>query len=231
MAVITSRESAALQEFIRLAQLSIGDALGTVPPHTVPRLFRTLSGAVPEPLTPIGERIVRDVFIQVVWRLEGMLGADSDTRGLSRRLAELSNSPLDRLRLDFTEYLWDLEERLAKSVAPQTTSDARISRAIAFINENYARKSLALADVADSVRVSRWHLDRLFRRHTGRCFIAHLHEARLTAARALLADGLLSMKEIAFTVGYSSATSFDRHFKQHFGSSPTVWRRQNSSGY
>jgi AraC-like DNA-binding protein len=78
--------------------------------------------------------------------------------------------------------------------------------------------------VASTVRLSKWHLDRLLRRATGRCFVAHLNEARLCAACSLLPTDSLSAKEVAAKVGYGSLTAMDRQFKRSFASTPTKWR-------
>jgi AraC family mar-sox-rob regulon transcriptional activator len=99
-----------------------------------------------------------------------------------------------------------------------------------YIERRSSSAALTLADVASEVGLSRWHVDRLLRRHTGRCFKAHVREARLNSAGGLLLTTVLSVKEIATRVGYSHATDLNRQFKRAFSSTPTEWRRERRPG-
>ena len=47
----------------------------------------------------------------------------------------------------------------------------------------------------------------------------------LAAAARLLSDATLSVKAIAFDLGYVSLTTFERDFKRVFGVTPTDWRQ------
>jgi AraC-like DNA-binding protein len=97
--------------------------------------------------------------------------------------------------------------------------------ALKYILENSAHSDMRLFDVARHVRLSRGHIDRLLVRYTGAGFTKHLRDARLTHARTLLLNTEMSVKEIAFAVGYKYANELNRHFRMVFGSTPTSWRR------
>jgi AraC-like DNA-binding protein len=107
-------------------------------------------------------------------------------------------------------------------------SAAKAWVALDYIHGHHADSLLTLGCVADAVRLSKWHLARLLRQHTGRCFLAHLHDARLRAAKSLLVDPTLTVKEVARAVGYSSAGALDRQFRRHLAITPSEWRSRQS---
>jgi AraC-like DNA-binding protein len=74
------------------------------------------------------------------------------------------------------------------------------------------------------VALSDCRLTQLLKAVTGRSFGAHLHHRRIAAARTLLTDSALSIKEVASRVGYQSTTQLDRHFKRITHSLPSAYR-------
>lgn len=119
-------------------------------------------------------------------------------------------------------------EPCSKQAVPTSCGDSRINRALDYIRTHSTRPSLALADVSDFVRMSRWHLSRLFTRHLGMGFRDLVRELRMQKATALLGNSLLSVKEIAAQLGFAHSTEFDRQFKQSFGLTPTEWRAKQT---
>jgi two-component system response regulator YesN len=75
------------------------------------------------------------------------------------------------------------------------------------------------------VGLSRWHLERLTKRQTGASLRQHVVSARLDRAIDLLKHGPLSIKELAFRVGYGNANAFSRDFRRSYGASPRAWLR------
>ncbi len=108
------------------------------------------------------------------------------------------------------------------------SSDSRLDRALAYIRTHCPRSTLSLSDVADFVRMSRWHFSRLLRRHVGMSFRDLVRALRMERAVALLDADVLTIKEIAGELGFAHATEFDRQFKQTFGVTPTTWRARRS---
>jgi transcriptional regulator GlxA family with amidase domain len=60
-------------------------------------------------------------------------------------------------------------------------------------------------------------------------FTAHVRSTRVAAAQQLLQATTLSVKEIAFRVGFTSISRFDHDFKLLCGVPPTVYRRTAAS--
>jgi AraC-like DNA-binding protein len=81
--------------------------------------------------------------------------------------------------------------------------------------------------VASRLHVTHWHLARVLRRTTGHSFLQHLHHRRIVAASHLLvaATAPLSIKEIAYDVGYSNTRELDRRFRKATGMCPSEFRK------
>lgn len=73
---------------------------------------------------------------------------------------------------------------------------------------------------------SPFHFHRVFRAVTGETLFGFIHRLRLQrSAGALLFHADQSVLEVALDHGFSSAATFARAFKGHFGMSATEWRR------
>ncbi|MDR6101657.1 transcriptional regulator GlxA family with amidase domain [Agrobacterium larrymoorei] len=70
------------------------------------------------------------------------------------------------------------------------------------------------------------HLDRLFASQLGTSFLDTYREIRLDHARRLLEQSPLSIAEVAFATGFSSAGHFSGCFKTHFGKTPNTLRQK-----
>ena len=94
----------------------------------------------------------------------------------------------------------------------------------AVINQHFGRGDLNLALVAAQLGVSRWRLSRAFSGCRAR-FRSCVRRARMLEAGRRLRDGFtLSVKEIAIDVGYRHPSDFTKHFKAHWGVTPTAFR-------
>lgn len=111
------------------------------------------------------------------------------------------------------------EEEAAKP--SWSISPGHLKRAETFVLANLAAEFTA-ADVAVAVGVSPRSLYRAFQDFRGLSFSHFVRSVRMDAARALLRDEpSLPLKVVARRVGYPDYTSFWRHFRAHFGVSPS----------
>jgi AraC family transcriptional regulator, glycine betaine-responsive activator len=88
---------------------------------------------------------------------------------------------------------------------------------------------LSRVAVAQTAGVSVRHLDRLFASRFGTTWHATYLELRLAQAARLLRQSPLSLAQIAFATGFSSASHFSRTFRDAYGHSPGVWRARQSA--
>jgi AraC-like DNA-binding protein len=106
----------------------------------------------------------------------------------------------------------------------RSTLDIRLSKAMRLIDTQYADSRLTLRRVAARSGLSFSHLAHVIKRHTGESFVAHVRRRRITAARRLLDETALTIKEIAAAVGYGSTRQFERDFKRCLGTAPKTVR-------
>jgi AraC-like DNA-binding protein len=90
-------------------------------------------------------------------------------------------------------------------------------------------QNLSLSDLARSLYVSRFHLARIFRRHTGFTLHGYRDQLRLRHALERLTDPRTTLAEIAVDVGYNSHGHFTDRFRRAFGLSPSQARSRLKS--
>lgn len=93
-------------------------------------------------------------------------------------------------------------------------------RAVERIEREFA-EPLQLSTIAEDCGVSAGYLSRLFSEHLATGFVDYLNSVRITAAEERLARGGMSVKEVAYAVGYHDPNYFSRIFKKYRGTSPT----------
>lgn len=179
-----------------------------------------------------------DVFAEVA-RSEGPLGSAgfAEIEGPSSTRSYLFHrSLLDRLEsvpapdaLETDEMAMTLVEAAFRSArrdaepCPQRRQRIRIDRARAIILENLA-EPLKLDDIARAVRLSPFHLCRVFRRTTGRTLHQYRTALRLRVALDRIADPRVDLAGLSLELGYSSHSHFTAAFRKEFGVSPSKIR-------
>lgn len=98
-----------------------------------------------------------------------------------------------------------------------------VKNALEYIREN-SQEKLRLADVADQVYVSQWHLSKLLNKHTGKTFSDILNGARMDKSKELLKDPALRICDVAEMVGFQDLAHFSRVFKKMEGMSANEYR-------
>ncbi len=77
--------------------------------------------------------------------------------------------------------------------------------------------------LAKEVRCSSFYLSRIFVQYTSTSIPRYLRIKRVEKAAELLRTGKISVTEAAMTVGYSSLSSFNKAFVDHFGCCPGLY--------
>jgi len=86
-------------------------------------------------------------------------------------------------------------------------------------------RPLELADIAEMVGLSPFHLHRLYRTTYGLTPAEHRLEARLRLARQLILDGN-AIADVAATLGFADQSHLSRTFRRLMGVPPGLWARQ-----
>jgi AraC-like DNA-binding protein len=82
------------------------------------------------------------------------------------------------------------------------------------------------AELAESFKLGRRDLLRLCKETTGMAPSRYIAETKLERAKTLLATSTLTMKQIAYEAGYSTASHFSTRFGQSTGLTPSAFRRR-----
>jgi len=105
-----------------------------------------------------------------------------------------------------------------------TMPEGRVQKVVRMVESG---ATFTIRDLALELHLSPSYLQRLFKHQTGVSMGEWLSEQRLQRAAHLLANSCMSVKEIAYNVGYEHASSFIRAFERRFTQAPARYRRRN----
>lgn len=106
--------------------------------------------------------------------------------------------------------------------------EPRVTRAIRLMEQALDRP-LSTQAIARRVGISVRLLETLFRRTLGMTPARYYAELRMQAARRLVTDTALPMREIALRTGFSSLSAFSRSFRRHVGNTGRAVRAAGRS--
>ena len=78
--------------------------------------------------------------------------------------------------------------------------------------------------MAKALHVSTFYFCKMFKKATGLTFVDYLGRVRIEKAKTQLLNPNRRVSEIAYDIGFTSLTNFNRVFKQVSGQSPTKYR-------
>ncbi len=137
-----------------------------------------------------------------------------------RREVTASNYNHEELQALIFRFLLEIQQQINYTTYPEL-----LARAIRFITMSFSRE-INREKLAAHCGVSISTLTRLFRKHLECSPGQYLIRYRLEQACHLLMIHDTSIKNIAAECGFSSPMFFSREFKQHYGVSPTTYRKQ-----
>ena len=115
--------------------------------------------------------------------------------------------------------------------AANTQNESKYAIAIApaldYIHQYYMHE-FPLEKLADECHLSEAHFRRLFTDTMRMSPLSFIHQTRVLASCTLLRSTADSIADIAETVGYVALSTYNRHFKDFMGCSPSSWRGQNA---
>lgn len=91
------------------------------------------------------------------------------------------------------------------------------------INDSF-KQLKEVGDYASELNISAGHLSEVVKIQSGKPAIKHIHERLVLEARRLLFHTNNSLKEIAFELGFSDASYFNRFFKRETAVTPAEYR-------
>ena len=111
------------------------------------------------------------------------------------------------------------------ATSPRLSAAKRLSRAYCLRIADLQTSQSSMASHAEALQVTPTHLTRVCKAETGKTAAALLTEHQLHAARSLLIDSDLPVRDIADQLGFGSAAYFTRFISQHTGQTPSKLRQ------
>jgi AraC family transcriptional regulator len=96
--------------------------------------------------------------------------------------------------------------------------------------EEHLADNISLATLGELVRLSRYHLCRVFRQSIGLPPHRYHMSRRIERAKGLLSNPEVSVTEVAVRLGFSATGAFTTAFRKATGSTPTAYRRSLDIG-
>lgn len=118
-------------------------------------------------------------------------------------------------------------ETLERVLGHRQTENKIYNEILEYLNNSY-QNNIELKDCALKFHTSSSYISRLFRKYSSTSFISYLNEIRIKSAVKLLEETDISIKEVAFKVGYNNLNYFYRIFKKHTGVTPSVFKNKEN---
>ena len=109
--------------------------------------------------------------------------------------------------------------------AAQSRENSYVYAARQFIEDNYRSHGFCVSAVVDHLKIDRSYFYRLFKNETGLSPVDYINRRRISQAETLLSNSSLSIKDVAFSVGFTDQMYFSRVFKRLNGQPPSEFRR------
>ncbi|MDX5418073.1 MAG: AraC family transcriptional regulator [Hymenobacteraceae bacterium] len=158
----------------------------------------------------------KDALIQEVIQLKNKSGLDKVLGGLRILRMLMQKADLERLNLD--DRVKDLTEREGR----------RMDLVLQFLVEQ-SHRAIPLEEAAAVASLSKEAFCRFFKERTRKTFTAFLNEMRISNACQLLLKEETTVAGVAYTVGFSNLSHFNRVFKSIVGCSPKVYREDGKA--
>lgn len=111
---------------------------------------------------------------------------------------------------------------------PEGDKDARL---VAYIQRNIHRpERLKTEALCDIFHISPGYMGRYFKRRFHESLREYIAGSRIRAAAEMLCNSRMSVKEIAYRLGYTDSCHLVRSFKHHYGTTPASYRSRHASG-
>lgn len=134
--------------------------------------------------------------------------------------------------------LWEVLDQLARADEARPLASAaytpcvdakaedRMMRVHAFLMQHHS-EPITLPEIARVAAMTPVAFSRYFKRTTGRNVSDFINDLRISHAAELLRDTSHSVTHIAADAGYPTLSNFFRRFRERFGCSPLVYRRDS----
>ena len=113
----------------------------------------------------------------------------------------------------------------AMETNPFASYSEAVKKAISYIQANYMKSNLTVGEIAESVNMDMYKLNRLIKQETGLTMIKWLTNTRIEKAKRLLESGE-KVSDVCSRIGYLNMSYFSNVFKKQCGEAPIEYRRR-----
>ena len=110
-----------------------------------------------------------------------------------------------------------------------TKSQAELAKQASSYMLEHMDKKITINEISEKMHVSQTQLKNSFRNYYGESVYKYIRSRKMKLAADQLAEGQLSVMEIAGMFGYENCSKFAAAFKGEYGVSPSDYRRQNKA--
>lgn len=104
-----------------------------------------------------------------------------------------------------------------------------ISKIITIVEQNMEDEKFGVTELAGLVNMSRSNLLRRVKQETGLSVSVFIRQVRLRKSELLLKEGLLTVSEISYKVGFNSTSYFTKCFRELYGYTPGEYGKRDKS--
>ena len=108
-----------------------------------------------------------------------------------------------------------------------TKSQAELAEQASSYMLEHMDKKITISEISEKMHVSQTQLKNSFRSYYGESVYKHIRSRKMQQAASLLAEGQLSVMEIAGMYGYENCSKFAAAFRGEYGVSPSSYRKQH----
>ena len=120
--------------------------------------------------------------------------------------------------------VYQLMARFLKNAKPKIeTNDDRIQKALSYIRKNIYQK-IEIDSLAEISCLSKDHFIRLFKKEVNNTPLQYINQKRIEKAQLILITDNMSIKNIAYLLGYEDQSYFNRLFKKLTGLTPQQYK-------
>ena len=170
---------------------------------------------------PTERRFARAARQLADWGLKADLKSLREAYFQTRTVSKKEYASIVRLLGIFAQHLSLVANQLL--IQQGNSESPAIARARQFIAEHQAEE-LSLGRVAQAANMSSYYFCKMFKKATGVNFTNYLSRVRVEKAKSLLLNPNARVSEVAFDIGFTSITNFNRTFNQLAGQSPSDYR-------
>jgi len=115
-----------------------------------------------------------------------------------------------------------------EKVESRNHQDKEEEAVLNYLYKEYTQQELTVIDVQNATGIHERKISTIIKKKTGLNFKQFLNDLRISEAKKLLTSTTLPVSEIAFKVGYSNASHFNRVFKASAECSPNDYRKEQA---